>query len=48
MTGKAGKSALASTMAAEKSMKKEEKKDEKKESGLASPTSISMQNSFII
>lgn len=49
MTGKTGKSALASTMAdKEKTAKKEEKKDEKKESGLASPTSISMQNSFII
>lgn len=32
----------------DKSIKKETVKDEKKESGLASPTSISMQNSFII
>lgn len=28
--------------------KKEDKKEDKKETGLASPTSISMQNSFII
>ena len=28
--------------------KKEDKKEEKKESGLVSPTSISMQSSFII
>jgi len=32
----------------DKTVKKEAPKDEKKDSGLASPTSISMQNSFII
>ena len=37
-----------STLEKTQTAKKEEKKDEKKESGLASPTSISMQNSFII
>ena len=47
MTG-GKKTGLASSLEKEKTAKKEEKKDEKKESGLASPTSISMQNSFII
>ena len=48
MTGQKSKSGHASTLEKDKTAKKEEKKDEKKESGLASPTSISMQNSFII
>lgn len=47
MTG-GKKTGLQSSLEKEKTAKKEEKKDEKKESGLASPTSISMQNSFII
>ena len=47
MTG-GKKTGLASSLEKEKTAKKEEKKAEKKESGLASPTSISMQNSFII
>lgn len=49
MTSKSGKAAAAgATLDKQATAKKEDKKDEKKESGLASPTSISMQNSFII